>query len=82
MAAKQPNFEQAMSRLEEIVDLLERGEVPLDMSLALFEEGTKLMRRCSTLLDKAEHTVTLLKVDGSGRPEEIPFDAEDEEDEV
>ena len=36
---KKPNFEQAMARLEEIVDILERGEAPLEQSLTLFEEG-------------------------------------------
>lgn len=82
MAAKQPNFEQAMSRLEEIVALLERGEAPLDASLALFEEGTKLMRRCSALLDKAEQTVTMLTVDQNGQPDEVPFDTEGNNDEL
>ena len=82
MAAKQPNFEQAMSRLEEIVALLERGEAPLDTSLALFEEGTKLMRRCSALLDKAEQTVTMLTVDQNGQPDEVPFDTEGDNDEL
>ena len=81
MANKQPNFEQAMSRLEEIVGLLEHGDAPLDTSLALFEEGTKLIRRCSALLDRAEQTVTMLKVDAAGRPEEVPFDTEDEQNE-
>ena len=82
MATKQPSFEQAMARLEEIVGLLERGEAPLETSLALFEEGTKLMRQCSVLLDKAEQTVTMLKVDMSGQPQEIPFDTEEEQDEL
>ena len=82
MATKQMNFEQAMSRLEEIVGLLERGEEPLETSLALFEEVTKLMRQCSVLLDKAEQTVTMLKVDMSGRPTEAPFDTEEEQDEL
>lgn len=71
MAEKKPSFEQAVARLEEIVDLLERGEAPLEQSLALFEEGTKLMKQCTGLLDKAEQRVT--KLMGT---EEVPLDSE------
>lgn len=78
MAGKKLNFEQSMARLEEIVGLLERGEAPLEDALALFEEGTKLMRSCSELLDKAEQKVTLLKVGAEGQPEQVPFDKEEE----
>ena len=67
-AEKKPNFEQAMTRLEEIVALLERGEAPLEQSLTLFEEGSKLLRQCTTLLDKAEQKVTKLTAAG-----ETPF---------
>ena len=77
MAARKLSFEQSMARLEEIVGLLERGEAPLEESLALFEEGTKLMRTCSAMLDKAEQKVTLLKVGAQGQPEEVPFDGEE-----
>lgn len=77
MAGKKLNFEQSMARLEEIVGLLERGEAPLEDALALFEEGTKLMRTCSTLLDSAEQKVALLKVGPEGRPEEVPFVGEE-----
>ena len=77
MAAKKLSFEQSMARLEEIVGLLERGEAPLEESLALFEEGTKLMRTCSAMLDKAEQKVTLLKVGAQGQPLEVPFDGEE-----
>ena len=77
MAGKKLNFEQSMARLEEIVGLLERGESPLEDALALFEEGTKLMRTCSTLLDSAEQKVALLKVGPEGRPEEVPFVGEE-----
>ena len=47
MAAKKKPFEESMTRLEEIVSILERGESTLDESLALFEEGTKLAAACS-----------------------------------
>lgn len=77
MAKKTLDFEQAMTRLEEIVGLLERGEAPLEQSLALFEEGTALMRQCSAVLDEAEQKVSLLQVGADGRPEQLPFDGEE-----
>lgn len=73
MAEKKPTFEQAMSRLEEIVALLERGDRPLEESLTLFEEGTKLMKHCSAILDKAEQKVAKLTCDENGLPIETPF---------
>ena len=76
MAEKKKTFEQAMTRLEEIVALLEKGEAPLEESLKLFEEGTGLMKQCSTLLDKAEQKVTKLTAGADGRPVEEPLDGE------
>lgn len=73
MAEKKPTFEEAMTRLEEIVEKMERGEAPLAESLTLFEEGTKLLKQCTTLLDKAEQKVTLLTTDAQGKPQEVPF---------
>ena len=48
------NFEQSMARLEQIVRAMERGDVPLEQSLKLFEEGTKLVSFCNEYLDKAQ----------------------------
>ena len=76
MAEKKKTFEQAMTRLEEIVALLEKGEAPLEESLKLFEEGTGLMKQCSTLLDKAEQKVTKLTAGADGQPVEEPLDRE------
>ena len=76
MAEKKKTFEQAMERLEEIVSLLERGEAPLEESLKLFEEGTGLMKQCSTLLDRAEQKVTKLTAGADGQPVEEPLDRE------
>ena len=67
-------FEQAMKRLEEIVTQLESGDAPLEKSLALFEEGTKLSAFLSKTLDSAEQKVTLIQKQ-NGQEEEIPFDA-------
>lgn len=60
MAEKKLSFEQQLARLEEIVLRLESGETPLEESLKLFEEGSKLMRKCNALLDTAEQKVTML----------------------
>jgi len=53
-------FEDALARLEKIVRALEEGNVPLDSSLALFEEGTKLVRFCNDKIDTAEQKVKIL----------------------
>ncbi|MDO4982846.1 MAG: exodeoxyribonuclease VII small subunit [Eubacteriales bacterium] len=77
MAAKKLNFEQSMQRLEEIVRHLESGDMPLDDTLKLFEEGTGLIANCSKMLDEAEQKVVKLKKGTDGQPIELPF--EDEE---
>ena len=71
-------FEQAMQRLEEIVSLLEDGKAPLNESMALFEEGTKLSAYLSQLLDTAEQKVTMITV-RDGAETEIPFDTQEGE---
>lgn len=71
-------FEQAMKRLEEIVAQLEAGEVPLDKSMALFEEGTKLSAYLSGLLDRAEQKVTMVTTQ-NGEEVELPFDTQEGE---
>lgn len=67
-------FEQSLSRLEEIVRLLERGDAPLSESLGLFEEGAGLVKACSKLLDEAEQKVVQLRKGPDGAPEELPFE--------
>lgn len=57
---KEPAFEASMKRLEEIVELLENGKEPLDKSLKLFEEGTKLVASCNRVLENAELKMTQL----------------------
>ena len=54
-------FEQAVARIDEIVTSLERGDAQLDKSLALFEEGVKLIEICGTMLDSAEQKVLSLQ---------------------
>ena len=77
MSGKKMTFEQQLGRLEEIVAALEKGDVPLADSLALFDEGTKLIAGCTRQLDQAEQKVTLLTADEDGRPVEQPFTGEE-----
>ena len=64
------NFEEALTRLDEIVKALESGSSDLDASLALFEEGIKLVRLCSARLDDAEQRVKVLISNGNGEYDE------------
>ena len=73
MAAKKKPFEESMTRLEEIVSILERGESTLDESLALFEEGTKMAAACSKQLDQAEQKILKLTKGPDGEPVETPL---------
>jgi exodeoxyribonuclease VII small subunit len=64
-----PSFEDSIRRLSEIVETLEGGELPLEDSLRLFEEGVKLARSSQSTLDQAEKRVEeLLSVDEHGNP--------------
>ena len=75
-AKKEKSFEENVSRLEEIVSMLERGDAQLKDSLALFEEGTKLVNICSGMLEKAEQQVVKLQKGADGEPVELPFEEE------
>lgn len=76
MAEKKLSFEQSLARLEEIVRHLERGDLPLEESLSLFEEGTGLIASCGRMLDKAEQKVVKLKKGPDRQPVELPFEDE------
>ncbi len=76
MSEKSKDFEQSLTRLDEIVRQMERGEVPLEESLKLFEEGTKLVAFCSKLLDEAEMKVVRLTKGADGEPVETEFNDE------
>ena len=76
MAGKKLRFEQSMARLDEIVRHLEKGDMPLSDSLALFEEGTALIRSCEKQLDEAEQKVVKLRKGPDREPEELPFEDE------
>lgn len=70
------SFEQSLSRLDEIVKHLEKGDLPLNDSLALYEEGTALIRSCSKMLDDAEQKVVKLKKGPDRAPIELDFEEE------
>jgi exodeoxyribonuclease VII small subunit len=82
-------FEEALSRLEQVVDRLEQGDLELEQSLAAFEEGVRLTKRCVTQLDAAEQRIEVLMREGgdwvtrpfddSSAPEAVPEDSESEE---
>ena len=67
------SFEQSTARIDEIVKLLERGDAPLDESLALFEEGARLIKNCGKMLDEAEQIVIRLQKGANDEPEEMAF---------
>jgi exodeoxyribonuclease VII small subunit len=73
-------FEKAMERLEEIVQNLEGGDLPLEDALKAFEEGMKLAKFCSLKLEEAEKKVTLLIEESGGSHSQVPFELEEEQD--
>lgn len=66
---KEMNFESAIARLEQIVRSLETGSAPLDDSLALFEEGVRLVKLCNDKLDAAESRIKILTQTPDGMSE-------------
>jgi exodeoxyribonuclease VII small subunit len=71
---KDIKFEDALQRLEQIVDQLEGGDLALDDSLKVFEEGVALARRCAKYLEEAEKRIELLTKDESGLLKAEPFE--------
>lgn len=59
-----PGFEEQMQRLQEIVQELERGELPLERNVALYKEGRALARSCGELLERARHEILLCDAEG------------------
>ena len=76
--AKPKSFESSLEELERIVRELERGDLPLEKSLELFEQGIKLSRACQERLSEAERRIEVLTRDNHGRPAVRPFEAEDD----
>ena len=76
MAERSKTFEASMERLEAIVRQLEQGNVPLEESLKLFQEGTELVRSCQKLLDDAQLQVKKIMTAPDGSPVEEDFQDE------
>ena len=76
MEKQNKSFESNMQRLEQIVRAMERGDVALEESLKLFQEGTELVRSCNELLDNARLQVKMIMTapDGSPVEEDFPHD--------
>ena len=70
---KTPSFEEAVTRLNEIISMLENGTAPLDRSLALYEEGIALVRFCNETLDRAEKRIKILTRNDAGEVVEADF---------
>ena len=73
-----PDFETALKRLEEIVKKLESGDLTLDASLELFEEGIQLSRLCHVKLGQAERRVEILLKTNDGEQQAVPFETDNE----
>ena len=69
-------FEQSLEQLEQIVDALESGELPLEQALKKFEEGMKISRWCAAKLDETEKKVNVLLKDQENKDIEVPFSTE------
>lgn len=68
-------FEQAMKQLEQIVQDLESGDIPLEKAIKKFEEGIELSKFCSEKLDQSEKRITILTQDAAGNVSDMPFEA-------
>ncbi len=76
MNSNNQTFEQSMIRLEQIVRAMEKGDVELEESLKLFQEGTELIRCCGKMLDEAELQVKKIMTAPDGSPVEEEFSDE------
>ncbi len=77
-AAKKPDFEKSLARLEEVVRRLESPQLSLDDAMKLFEEGVSLSRECQKQLEDAEGRVEILLKKADGKLTAAPFDPEQE----
>ncbi len=72
-------FEEALARLETIVSELEKGDLPLDDSLKIFEEGIKLSKNCLKMLDDAEKKIVIMVQEKDGKKRLLAFSLDDDE---
>jgi len=71
--ATERSFESSLKELEQIVQQLEGGDLPLERSLELFEQGVRLSRECQRRLDEAEHKVEILLKGSDGTVKPVPM---------
>lgn len=79
MAKKTKSFEEALSRLEEIVNAMEEGELSLEEMVKLYKEGVELAALCSGKLTDAKQQVTILSASLDGQLSEKPFELKEED---
>jgi exodeoxyribonuclease VII small subunit len=77
---KPKSFESSLEELERVVRELEQGDLPLERSLELFEQGVALSRECQERLNQAERRIEILMRDNKGQPTARPFEPENESD--
>lgn len=73
-AARKLKFEEAMNRLDEIVQAMESGEIGIEESIARYEEAMGLAAMCRGILDEAEQRIAKIQLDASGQPQITPFE--------
>ena len=76
--SKEIKFEEGMERLEQIANELEKGNLDLDESVKKFEEGMKISKQCSDMLQEAEKKITMLIKNSDGEFQEENFIQEEE----
>jgi exodeoxyribonuclease VII small subunit len=79
--AENVSFEEALQKLESIVEQMESGELPLETLLAKFEEGTKLAKACQTRLGEAELKIQKLEKNAAGDAVTVPLEPEESDNE-
>jgi exodeoxyribonuclease VII small subunit len=72
--AKRLTFEEAMQRLDAIVQAMESGEIGVEESLAKYEEAMRLAAHCRQILDQAEQRIQKIQLDAAGKPQVTPFE--------
>lgn len=68
------SFENSLKKLEEVINELERGELPLDKALEKYEEGVNRLKKCYAILEQVEKKIVLLVRKEDGTMEEVPFE--------
>jgi exodeoxyribonuclease VII small subunit len=72
--AKRLKFEEAMQRLDAIVEAMESGEIGVEESIAKYEEAMGLAAHCRQILDQAEQRIKKIQLDAAGQPQTAPFE--------